>query len=233
MKADKSCKSDSTLEKAKKISNFIKDILQPIYFAVWLLLVLASVVPQVYPFFFNPQVIEGARYATLILISIFGSYLLLKRSERKTSGFKGTLSETEKSIGELKLKTENTFREIDKIRGEFTNFKIAKDEKYQNLEKNITQLVNEVSRINALNLRNQQTLSSLSERLEKFFFIKCPICNKRIGLDFPNTIVSGIHEVDGRASESTSRGTKELELQCPQCGRNFHIDIPHSEFSKV
>jgi hypothetical protein len=220
-------------EKAKKFSKFVKDILQPIYFAVWLLLILASIIPQVYPIFFNPLVVEGAKYVTIVLISVFGSYLLLKRSERKIGGFKGTLGETEKKIEELRTRTDKASQEIDKLTGEFKNFKIDQERKYKDLYSEVGQFINDVSKLNALNQKNQQTLSILSERLERFFFIKCPQCNTRIALDFPNTIISGIHEVDGQASDNTFRDTKELDLQCPQCRRKYHIDIPHSELIKI
>lgn len=221
------------VEKAKKTFNSLKEILQPIYFAVWLILVVASIIPQIYPIVFNPLVIEGARYSTFVLVSILGSYLLLRRSEKKTNRFKGTLSKTERKLDELDKKVESVIQRTDRMRSDFADLKTAQEKENQNLDEKIGRFNIEVSKLSALATENQRSLSDLGKRLGNLFFIKCPVCHRKIELNIPNTIISGIHEVDGPASEDTFRGTKELGVQCPQCGREFHIDIPHAELTKI
>ena len=177
--------------------------------------------------------VEGAKFATVILISIFGAYLFVKRSERKISGFKGTVSETDKKIKELNARTDKALQEIDGLTSAFNNFKNDQEQRYKDIRTELGQYKNGVSKVDTFLQKNQQALSILSKRLENFFFVTCPNCNTRINLDFPNTIISGMHDVDGPASDSTSRDTSEIELQCPQCKRKYHIDIPHTELIKT
>jgi cytochrome c biogenesis protein CcdA len=69
-----------------RIWKWIKEIfsfLSSLYAVALLLGIIASIIPQILPIFFNPLIVEGAKYVMIILICFLGSYFLFRNMVRK------------------------------------------------------------------------------------------------------------------------------------------------------
>jgi len=200
-----------------RIWKWIKEIfsfLSSLYTVALLLGIIASIIPQILPIFFNPLIVEGAKYVMVILICFLGSYFLFRNLEGKIDksiiaplGKKidAIIERTESKIEELNRKNEKSLAELDKKIIEFTNF-----------------------------IANQkQEHTRIDGKFSWIYGVKCPICNKWIDLNLPNTLISGVHVADGQPSNRTVRGTFEMAIQRSQCRNQLHIDVPHSNLFKV
>jgi len=211
-----------------KTSERIKEILSwfhSIYFLLMVIALVVSAIPQIAPVFFNPLAVEIAKFGMVVVISFIGSYLLFKKMETKMEKSKmtplGTRIDTatqqveeeikkhkndmEKELEEHKKKTERNFAELNTRIVQFTDFRSEQKEKH----------------------------SLLDGKFSQIYGVDCPKCKAWIDLQFPNTVVSGVHLKDGQPSEDTMRGTYETSVQCPLCQSQLHIDIPHDYLFKV
>jgi len=199
-----------TWERIKEILSFFHSL----YFLFLILGLIISVIPQIAPVFFNPLAVEIAKYATVVLISFLGSYFLFRKMERKMEKSKMTplgqkidtvTQKTEKEMEEYKKKTDQNLAELGNRIGELKDFKIKQEQEH----------------------------IFINGKFSWIYGVQCPVCKRWIDLNLPNTIISGVHGVDGQPSNSTMRGTSEMSVQCPQCRNQFHIDIPHSSLFKA
>lgn len=211
-----------------KTSERIKEILSwfhSIYFLLMVLALVASIIPQIAPVFFNPLAVEIAKYGMVVVISFIGSYLLFKKMETKIEKSKMTplgtridtatqqieeeikkhKRDTEKELEEHKKKTEQNFAELNTRIAQFTDFRIKQEQEH----------------------------SLLNGKFSQIYGMDCPICKRWIDLKLPNTVVSGVHSEDGQPSKSTMRDTYEMSVQCPYCRSQLHIDISHDDLFKV
>jgi hypothetical protein len=196
-----------------RIKSFL-DLFNSISSLLLVISIIISVIPQIVPSVSNPLVVEGAKYVTIVLISFLGSYLLFRKMEKRMEESKmlpldrkinTSTQKVQKEVEEHKKTTEQNFAELNTRIAQFTDFRIKQEQEHV----------------------------LLNGKVSWIYGLQCPVCKRWIDVNLPNTIISGVHTVDGQRSDHTSRSTYEIDARCPQCGRTLHLDMPLSAMFKA